>query len=161
VAHQYAKAGAEVVVALDVTPFSAKLLQMPGLTAEPRTLAKGLWYTARNRVQGVLIRSGVRAIRVEGSRQVEALVYTDKAGAEHRIACDAVGASFGLRSETQLADLAACRFVFDPVGRQWVPERTPEGRSSVSASRPAIIFSGICMKSRFISTLSIIRMPGT
>jgi NADPH-dependent 2,4-dienoyl-CoA reductase/sulfur reductase-like enzyme len=138
VTHQYAKAGAAVVAALDVTPFAAKVAQLPGLLAEPATLAKGLWYTASNHAHRVLARSGVRAIRAEGRGQVEALVYKDRSGKEHRIACDAIGASFGLRSETQLADLAGCRFVFDRIGRQWVPERTPEGRSTV----PGVYLAG-------------------
>src|SRR5437588_11058748 len=45
VAYQYAKAGAEIAAVLDVTPFSAKLTNVPGLMAEFGTLAKGLWYT--------------------------------------------------------------------------------------------------------------------
>jgi NADPH-dependent 2,4-dienoyl-CoA reductase/sulfur reductase-like enzyme len=36
-----------------------------------------------------------------------------------------------LRSETQLADLAGCDFSFDPVIRQWLPQRDASGRSSV------------------------------
>ena len=131
VAHQYAEAGADVAAVLDVTPFLPKLSQLPGLVTEAATLAKGLWYTARNRLHRLTVQYGVRAIRAEGRGQVEALAYRDKSGTEHRIACDAIAASFGLRSETQLADLAGCRFVFDPTGRQWLPERTPEGRSMV------------------------------
>lgn len=131
VAYQYAKAGAEIAAVLDVTPFSAKLENAPGLLAQPGTLAKGLWYTARNAVRGFTISSGVRAIRVEGAGRVRGLWWRDAAGAEHHVACDAVGASFGLRSETQLADLAGCAFSFDAITRQWVPERDPAGRSSV------------------------------
>ena len=131
VAHQYAKAGAEVAAVLDVTSFSAKIMHLPGLLAQPATLAKGLWYAASNRARNFAGGFSVRAIRAVGRAQVEALVYEDKSGRRHRIACDAIGASFGLRSETQLADLAGCRFVFDPLERQWLPERTPEGRSSV------------------------------
>ena len=138
VAHQYAKAGARIVAVLDATPFAAKITQLPGMLAEPATLAKGFWYTARNRMQGLHIRYGVRGIRAEGRTQVEALAYRDSSGAEHRIACDAVGASFGLLSETQLADLAGCAFAYDSLMRQWVPERTPEGRSSV----PGIYLAG-------------------
>ncbi|HEX8664167.1 MAG TPA: NAD(P)/FAD-dependent oxidoreductase [Beijerinckiaceae bacterium] len=138
VAHQYAKAGAEVIAVLDMTPFPAKLRELPGLAATPATLAKGLWYTARNRLHGLKIRYGVRALRAEGADRVEALSYRDGAGREHRVACDAIGASFGLRSETQLAALAGCAFVFDPVERQWRPKRTPEGRSSV----PGVYLAG-------------------
>src|SRR5215211_6974827 len=73
VAYQYAKAGAQIVAVLDVTSFAAKLAQLPGMTAEPATLAKGFWYTARNRMQGLAVQYGVRAIRAEGRTQVEAL----------------------------------------------------------------------------------------
>jgi NADPH-dependent 2,4-dienoyl-CoA reductase/sulfur reductase-like enzyme len=121
VTYQYAKAGAEIAAVLDVTPLSAKLKNAPGLLAEARTLAKGVWYMLRNAVSGLTICSDVRAI-----------------GVEHRVACDAVGASFGLRSETQLADLAGCAFAFDAGARQWLPERDLSGRSSV----PGIYLAG-------------------
>lgn len=138
VVHQYLKAGAEVVAALDVTPFGAKVRHGFGLLAEPATLLKGLWYTARNLLSGVPIRAGVKSLSVEGAGRVEALVWTDAGGREHRVACDAVGASFGLRSEAQLADLAGLRFVFEPLTRQWIPERSTAGRSS----RPEVYLAG-------------------
>ena len=132
IAYQYAKAGAEIAAVLDVTPFPAKLKNAARLASEPRTLAKGLWYVLRNSASGMTIRSDVRAIAVEGEGRVQDLRWRDAAGREHRVACDAVGASFGLRSETQLADLAGCAFAFDAQLRQWLPTRDPTGRSSVS-----------------------------
>ena len=66
VAYQYAKAGAEIAAVLDVTPLAAKLSNAAGMLAQPGTLAKGLWYMARNAARGLTIRSGVRAVRVEG-----------------------------------------------------------------------------------------------
>ena len=138
VTYQYAKAGAEIAAVLDVTPFSAKLSNAPGLLAQTGTLAKGLWYVARNLLSGLVIYSGVRAIGVMGSDRVHGLWWRDAAGKEHRVACDAVGASFGLWSETQLADLAGCGFAYDDVTRQWLPRRDAAGRSSV----PAVYFAG-------------------
>ena len=132
VAYQYAKAGAEIAAVLDVTPFSAKLTNVPGLMAEFGTLAKGLWYTLRNGVAGLNVWSGVRAIGVEGEGRVRGLWWRDATGIRHSVECDAVGASFGLRSETQLADLAGCAFAFDAVTRQWLPQRDAAGRSSVA-----------------------------
>ena len=82
VAHQYAKAGVDVVAALDATPFGAKLAQAPGLLRSAATLAKGLWYTARNRLRGLDVRYGVRSLRVEGDGRVEALVWRDGARAK-------------------------------------------------------------------------------
>jgi NADPH-dependent 2,4-dienoyl-CoA reductase/sulfur reductase-like enzyme len=131
IAYQYAKASAEIAAVLDVTPFSAKPKNAPGLLANAQTLAKGVWYVLRNSASGITIRSGVRAIRVEGEGRVQDLRWRDAAGREHSVGCDAVGASFGLRSETQLADLAGCAFGFDNVARQWLPERDLTGRSSV------------------------------
>jgi NADPH-dependent 2,4-dienoyl-CoA reductase/sulfur reductase-like enzyme len=138
VAHQYASAGADIAAVLDVTPFSAKLRNAARLASEPLTLAKGLFYTARTALRGARRASGVRAIRVEGAGRVEALAWTGADGREQRVACDAVGASFGLRSEAQLADLAGCRFAFDDMTRQWAPQRKPEGRSS----QPEIYLAG-------------------
>ncbi|MDQ6639100.1 MAG: NAD(P)/FAD-dependent oxidoreductase [Pseudomonadota bacterium] len=132
ITHQYANAGVDVVAALDATPFGVKVAQAPGLLASTGTFAKGLWYTTRNRLRGLEVGYGIRALRVEGVARVEALVWRDASGAERRVACDAVGASFGLRPEAQLADLAGCRFVFAAATRQWVPERSAEGRSSVA-----------------------------
>jgi NADPH-dependent 2,4-dienoyl-CoA reductase/sulfur reductase-like enzyme len=131
VAHQYAKAGVKAVAVLDATSFGAKLAQLPGLLASADTFAKGLWYTACNRVRGLDVRYGIRSLRVEGDGRVEALAWRDSSGAERRVACDAVAASFGLRAEAQLAELAGCRFAFAADTRQWLPERSAEGRSSL------------------------------
>jgi NADPH-dependent 2,4-dienoyl-CoA reductase/sulfur reductase-like enzyme len=138
VARQYAQAGATISAVLDVTPFAAKLRHLPGLAAEARTLAKGFWYVLRNALAGLTIRSDVRALGVIGDSAVRALWWRDRAGREHHVDCDAVAASFGLRSETQLADLAGCRFAFDATARQWLPERSTACRSSV----PAIYLAG-------------------
>jgi len=138
VAYQYAKAGAEIAAVLDVTPLAAKVRHTGGMLAEPATLAKGLRYTLRNAVSGFIMRFGVRAIRAEGERRVTGLAWRDAAGRVHRVDCDAIGASFGLRSETQLADLAGCAFVFDALTHQWVPQRDGAGRSSV----PGVYLAG-------------------
>jgi hypothetical protein len=53
------------------------------------------------------------------------------AGTERELSCDAVASGYWLSPETQLADLAGCRFRFDEAARQWVPERDADGRSSV------------------------------
>jgi len=142
VAHQYAKSGIEVVAVLDATVFGAKLAQFSGLCASAATLAKGLWYVARNRLRGLDVRYGIGSLRVEGEHRVEALAWRDASGEERRVACDAVGASFGLRAEAQLADLAGCRFAFAADARQWLPERTLQGRSSVAG----VYLAGDCAR---------------
>src|SRR5262249_7231370 len=42
---------------------------------------------------------------------------------------DAVALGFGLKPETQLADLAGCRFGFDETSRQWLPLTDGDGRA--------------------------------
>src|SRR5207237_4655038 len=53
-------------------------------------------------------------------------------GVEKIVRCDAVGLGYGLKAETQLADLAGCRFRFDGESRQWLPERNADGESTVA-----------------------------
>jgi NADPH-dependent 2,4-dienoyl-CoA reductase/sulfur reductase-like enzyme len=130
VAWQYAAAGVEVAAVLDTTPFRAKLRGAPAMLASPATLAKGVSYVARLVRAGIAIHHDVRAPRAEGDGRVERVRFR-AGGRERVVACDALGASFGLRSESQLADLAGCRFVFDARSGQWVPERDDAGRSSV------------------------------
>jgi NADPH-dependent 2,4-dienoyl-CoA reductase/sulfur reductase-like enzyme len=94
-------------------------------------LAKGLYYSAwllRNRIP---ILTGIAPVAIEGDQRVAGIHFRDQDGGEHRIACDAVGLGYGLRSETQLADLAGCRFAFDPQSRQWLPETDRDGRTSI------------------------------
>ncbi len=128
--HQYLALGIKPVVALDVTSFGSKVRALPGLLAEPATLLKGLRYVTAAALRGVSIISGVRTIEAHGDQRVEAVAYTDRNGRRHSLACDAIAASFGLRAETQLADLAGCEFTFDAVTRQWLPMRDAAGRST-------------------------------
>jgi NADPH-dependent 2,4-dienoyl-CoA reductase/sulfur reductase-like enzyme len=53
-------------------------------------------------------------------------------GRAYCIDCDGVGYGLGLRSETQLADLAGCTFRFDQRDRAHLPVRETNGRSSVT-----------------------------
>lgn len=129
VAWQYMNAGAEVAAVLDATPFTAKLRALPRMLFAPATLAKGVRYVADLKRAGIAMFSSVARPRVEGDGRVERIVF-EAGGVAHAIECDALGASFGLRSETQLADLAGCRFAFEPRTRQYLPERDAAGRTS-------------------------------
>jgi NADPH-dependent 2,4-dienoyl-CoA reductase/sulfur reductase-like enzyme len=129
VAYQYAKAGADVAAVLDTSRFATKLKAAPGLLTLPVTFAKGLYYLAQLKRRGIPVLDGIEGFAVEGAEAPEAITW--RRGADTgRIPCDAVGAGFGLRSETQLADLLGCAFAFNELTRQWLPVRDAGGRAS-------------------------------
>lgn len=130
-AYQYAAVGVRPAAILDTSPARLRLAAAPWLCARLATLAKGLHFTATLVARRVPIHAGVTPLRVEGDRTVAGVVFRDGRGRERRVTGDAVALGYGLRSETQLADLAGCSFTFDPVGRQWLPEVDEDGRSSV------------------------------
>jgi NADPH-dependent 2,4-dienoyl-CoA reductase/sulfur reductase-like enzyme len=131
VAYQYAKAGAKVVAVLDSSPFSAQARALPGLLAQPSTLAKGIYYRAWLTAHGIPVHQGATLQHIEGEHRVQALKWSDAKG-EHSLDCDAVAFAHGLRSETQLADLLGCEFAWNPLNRAWLPQRDSTGRSSVA-----------------------------
>jgi len=137
VAYQYAKAGAEVVGVFDTARFSDQAAALPGLLHSPGHLAKGLYYIAWLRLHGIPLHGGVKPLRIEGEGRVQRFVWAID-GREALIDCDAVAMGFGLRSETQLADLLGCRFSYDGLNRAWLPERGLDGRSSL----PAVYLAG-------------------
>jgi NADPH-dependent 2,4-dienoyl-CoA reductase/sulfur reductase-like enzyme len=132
VAYQYAKAGAQIAAVLDTSPFSRQAAAVPKLLNQPATFAKGIYYIGWLKARGVRIRHGVTLANIDGAQAVEAIRWRDDKGRAHALACDAVGLGFGLRPETQLADLAGCRFRFDALNRCWLPECDAAGRSSVA-----------------------------
>ncbi len=139
VAYQYAKAGAEVAGVLDTSPPAAARRALPQLLAAKSTLAKGLYYIAWLRARGVPIESGIEPLAIRGSGEAEALSYRDSSGREKEIRADGIAMGYGLRSETQLADLAGCQFRFDATERQWLPVLERAGRA---AGLPGIYLAG-------------------
>lgn len=137
VAAQYVQAGGQVQAVLDTAPADAPRRALPQMLARPATLAKGAWLLARLRMAGVPVHRGVRLLRAQGDGRVAA-VHWQQGGREQRTACDALALGHGLRSETQLADLAGCRFDFDAIDQAWLPQRDAAGRSSV----PGIYLAG-------------------
>jgi hydrogen cyanide synthase HcnB len=129
VAYQYAKAGAHVAAVLDTSPAGAKRRALPRLLAGSHALAKGLYYIAWLKAHGIAMASGIEPLEIRGTSRVSAMRYRNSAGKACEIAADAAAFGFGLRSETQLADLAGCRFGFDPLNRQWLPEIDGDGRA--------------------------------
>ncbi|QGP81055.1 FAD/NAD(P)-dependent oxidoreductase [Sphingobium sp. CAP-1] len=134
VASQYVEAGADVAAVLDTSPFSARVKAMPDLLAMPSVLWNGVKLTRTLKRAGVAVHLGVTPVEIVGDPDsgVNGVRFRDGNGAERQIACDAVAMGYHLRPETQLADLARCAFAFDPLTRQWLPERDGDGRASVA-----------------------------
>ncbi|WP_332680914.1 FAD/NAD(P)-dependent oxidoreductase [Bosea sp. (in: a-proteobacteria)] len=130
VAWQYLKAGVAVAAVLDGAPFKAKLNLLRGLPLAPAIVLRGLRMTAELKLAGVALHYGVSHARILGAERVEGLAWGE-AGRERRLACDGLGYGLALRPETQLADLAGCRFRFDARDRAFLPERDNAGRSTV------------------------------
>ncbi|ALI05540.1 MULTISPECIES: NAD(P)/FAD-dependent oxidoreductase [Pseudomonas] len=137
VAYQYARAGANVVAVLDSSPFGAQVRALPGLLAQPATLAKGLYYRAWLAARGIAVHQGASLTHLDGERRVQSLQWRNASG-KHTLDCDAVAFAHGLRSETQLADLLGCAFTWNALNRAWLPQRDHAGRSSV----PGIYLAG-------------------
>ena len=131
IAYQYAKAGAVVAAVLDTAKLTDQIVALPAMLQQPTVLAKGLYYVGWLHSHGVPLHSGVQPVRVLGESRVSGVVWRNGQG-EQTVACDAIGIGYGLRSETQLADILGCRFYFDDLQRCWLPERDDVGRASVS-----------------------------
>jgi NADPH-dependent 2,4-dienoyl-CoA reductase/sulfur reductase-like enzyme len=127
-AKQYRAMGAEIAAVLDTTPFNAKAAAARDLAAAPRTLLRGLRYMRALRRDRVPIRLGVTLSAFQGASGVETVRYHDRTGRERTLACDAVAVGFGLKPETQLAELAGATLVYDDTFRQWLPRADPDGR---------------------------------
>ncbi|WP_050478674.1 NAD(P)/FAD-dependent oxidoreductase [Herbaspirillum rhizosphaerae] len=136
-AYQYVKAGANVVAVLDTARFGGKLRALPALLRQPATFAKGLYFMGWLRAKGIPLCDGVDTIAADGEHTIQSLRWT-RGGKTTAIACDALATGFGLRSETQLAELAGCRLVFNELNQQWLPQRDDAGRSNV----PGIYLAG-------------------
>jgi NADPH-dependent 2,4-dienoyl-CoA reductase/sulfur reductase-like enzyme len=139
VAYQYTKAGGAVAAVIDTSPRGTRLAALPDLLAGGATLAKGLCYLAWLRAHGVRLVAGATPLAIEGAGSVTGLRYR-RGEREALVAGDAVALGYGLRSETQLADLAGCRFAFDATARQFLPERDADGQSTV----PGVYLAGDC-----------------
>jgi NADPH-dependent 2,4-dienoyl-CoA reductase/sulfur reductase-like enzyme len=128
VAYQYVRAGGEVVAVLDTAPWAAKRRAAPDLARMPGLFAKGLWYLAWLKARRIRIVHDVRPLEIMGQDRIANIGFDTPHGSDS-IACDALALGWGLRSEIQLAELAGCRLAFDPLNRQWLPERDPDGRA--------------------------------
>ena len=127
-AYQYAKAGAipaALVLPVSFRSFAAAGLRLVGM---PRELSLGLLWLLGLKRRRVPMLFGHRLLKVTGEESVTGIVV-EAAGQQREIRCDAVAMGYGLRSETQLADLAGVKFAYDAARRQWLPDCDPYGRA--------------------------------
>ncbi len=130
-AQQLTKVGAPPVLVLESAAWSTTLRAVPGLAWNPAAALRGMAWRA-----GLKVQTGAVPLRVEEG--CTALRWRDSRGWEHRTEVDAVAMGWGLKPETQLADLAGARFAFDRLQRLWLPERDAAGRASV----PGVYLAG-------------------
>ena len=130
---QYLRMGADVAAVLDTTRFSSKIKALPRLLGVPRVLAQGLGLMWQLKRAGVRIEHGVRLdafVDGGGGTGVASVRFHDAAGRVQEIACDAAALGYGLRPESQLADLAGCSFRYNPRFRQWFPQTDADLRGA-------------------------------
>ncbi len=129
VAFQYAKAGANVVAILDSSRLSLQVKALPALLNQPVVLAKGMYYVAWLKAQGIAIHNDASPMQASGAHGVEKLIWRNSQG-DHTLDCDAIATGYGLRSESQLADILDCKFVFVNSDNAWMPQKDQVGRST-------------------------------
>lgn len=128
-AYQYAVAGADVAGVVDTTPFARKIgAALPMAMSNAPMLGRGLEYMGQLLRRKIPIVQGARSLSVEGDTAVEGLRYADGAGREHTISCDAVCYGYGLKPETQLAEIAGCTLEYEARFRHYVPRMDEDGR---------------------------------
>ena len=131
-ATQLLKAGAEVAAVLDTAGLRGQIAAVPDLAVRPSFALQGVAMRAR---LGRLYHAGVGLEGIEATDSgvpgggVTAVRWTDAGGRSRRTACDAAGLGWHLKAETQLADLAGCRFAYDSTWMQWLPSTDRMGRA--------------------------------
>lgn len=127
-ASQYRAMGAEIAAVLDTTPFGTKVAAAIDLASAPGMLARGLGYMAALRRAGVAMYHGVQLGAFEGAAGIEVVRFRNRHGDDIALPCDAVAVGFGLKPETQLAELAGVELRYDALFRQWLPDADANGR---------------------------------
>jgi NADPH-dependent 2,4-dienoyl-CoA reductase/sulfur reductase-like enzyme len=128
-AYQYAKAGANVAAVVTTAPWRGLAANLLGMAAQAKTAAKGAYYLGKLKSWRVPLIAAARPSRILGIDSVSGLeVLAD--GRLSRIDCDAVALGYGLKSESQLAELAGAQFAFDRVQNQWLPRTDEHGRAT-------------------------------
>lgn len=132
-AAQYLRLGLKKITILDSTPFSQKVCALPrmawhsiGTTIEGLKLLNELYQA------GIEIRFGAHPVNIKGEKKVEAIEFRASDGRIETRPSDAIALGYGLRPETQLAELSGAKFEFDPIHRQWFPIIDQNGKAGDS-----------------------------
>jgi NADPH-dependent 2,4-dienoyl-CoA reductase/sulfur reductase-like enzyme len=137
-AAQYARMGARDLTVVDTAQASGKRKAAFGMAmTSPGTLFEGVQLLYELRRHGVRHIEGATLVEVQGTDRVEALHIRHRDGSSEKIDCDAVAIGYGLRPETQLAELAGADFRFDETLRNWFPVIDADGRAG-----PALWLAG-------------------
>lgn len=134
---QYARAGAKVAVVADSGSFQAQVKYSPGLRHAMGTALRGIGFVAELHARRIPVLKGALPVEISGTDAV-ARVTVRQGTKERTFDCDAVALGHGLRSETQLADLAGIPRVFDAAQQNWTPQSGIDGRTPV----PGIYVAG-------------------
>lgn len=131
VAWQYAKAGVMPAAVLDTSPLQLRIKAAPQLMSNWRLFSQGIRIHGSLRRTGVRIETGIVPVSATGRESVTAIRYRNGSSLDTstEIPCDSIAFGYGLKSETQLAELAGCRLQWDQQARQWLPERDSAGRA--------------------------------
>lgn len=130
VAYQYVKAGATVAGVFDTSAAANKRRALPLLLANPRMLARGLGFQLRLRMSGVPLFEGIVPQRIHGETRVSGFSFRSAAGELRDVDCDAVGLGYGLKPESQLAELIGVEQSFDELQRVRVISHDGAGRAA-------------------------------
>jgi NADPH-dependent 2,4-dienoyl-CoA reductase/sulfur reductase-like enzyme len=129
-AAQYVRMGARDLVVVDTARPADKRRAAVGMAmTSPKTLLEGIQLLIELRKCGVRRIEGATLICAAGSERLEALEIRHRDGSLESLPCDALAFGYGLRPETQLAELAGAKFRFDTTLRNWFPIVDADGRA--------------------------------
>lgn len=129
-AAQYLRMGHKDLTIVDTASARDKRRAAWGmLTSAPATLWEGLQLMRELRGTGVRQIEGAQLVQALGETRVEGLEIRHPDGRLETLACDALAFGYGLRPESQLAELAGAKFHFDATLRNWFPVIDRDGRA--------------------------------
>ena len=119
---QYLRMGVRNLIVIDSTASPNKFRAAMGMAlSAPSTFIEGLRLLHELRRAGLRRIEGATLLRANGQSRIEAVEIRHPSGQTETLECDALAFGYGLRPETQLAELAGARFRFDPSLRNWFP----------------------------------------